>query len=316
MMSIFAFLRSFSGVRLRRSLAEGAAGAVAGVAGMALCAGAAVAQGLAPAATPSASVQGPTGAVGGGNAKAGQGIAHNGLPQSGVAACATCHGARGEGSAAFPPLAGNGAAYLLEQLDHFAANRREQALMHAIAKALTAQQRADVAAFYAGQPRDQKPLSARSAPATPQDAGAWLAQRGRWSDGIPACAQCHGPDGLGVGEHFPALAGLSAAYMQQQIGAWQAGKRPPGPLQLMSTVAQKLTPADITAVAAYYAQLHGGGAAAGAPASAAVAAAAAAAAAAAPAPVSAAASRTPSPAAAAPATAAAQRSPSTLQGKP
>ena len=311
MMSIFAFLRSFSGVRLRRSLAEGAAGAVAG---MALCAGAAVAQGLAPSATPSASasVQGPTGTVGGGNAKAGQGIAHNGLPQSGVAACATCHGARGEGSVAFPPLAGNGAAYLLEQLDHFAANRREQALMHAIAKALTAQQRADVAAFYAGQPRDQKPLSARSAPATPQDAGAWLAQRGRWSDGIPACAQCHGPDGLGVGEHFPALAGLSAAYMQQQIGAWQAGKRPPGPLQLMFTVAQKLTPADITAVAAYYAQLHGGGAAAGAPASAAVAAAAAAA----PAPVSAAAPRTPSPATATPATAAAQRSPSTLQGKP
>ena len=264
-------------------------GLAAGTAGMLLAAGA-FAQALAPAATPAASVQAPAGAASAAsaaNAKAGQGIAQNGVAQAGVAACATCHGARGEGSAAFPPLAGNGATYLLEQLNHFAANRREQAVMHPIAKALDAQQRADVAAFYAGQPRDQKPLTARTAPATPQDAGAWLVQRGRWSDGIPACAQCHGPDGLGVGEHFPALAGLGAAYMQQQISAWQTGKRPPGPLQLMHSVAQKLTPADITAVAAYYARLHGGGGA------------------------------SPSPAAAAPAAAPAapQRTPST-QGKP
>lgn len=264
-------------------------GLAAGAAGMLLAAGA-FAQALAPAATPAASVQAPAGAASAAsaaNAKAGQGIAQNGVAQAGVAACATCHGARGEGSAAFPPLAGNGATYLLEQLNHFAANRREQAVMHPIAKALSAQQRADVAAFYAGQPRDQKPLTARTAPATPQDAGAWLVQRGRWSDGIPACAQCHGPDGLGVGEHFPALAGLGAAYMQQQISAWQTGKRPPGPLQLMHSVAQKLTPADITAVAAYYARLHGGGGA------------------------------SPSPAAAAPAAAPAapQRTPST-QGKP
>lgn len=261
-------------------------GLAAGAAGMLLAAGA-FAQALAPTAILAASVQAPTGAASAANAKAGQGIAQNGVAQAGVAACATCHGARGEGSAAFPPLAGNGATYLLEQLNHFAANRREQAVMHPIAKALDAQQRADVAAFYAGQPRDQKPLTARTAPATPQDAGAWLVQRGRWSDGIPACAQCHGPDGLGVGEHFPALAGLGAAYMQQQISAWQTGKRPPGPLQLMHSVAQKLTPADITAVAAYYARLHGGGGA------------------------------SPSPAAAAPAAAPAapQRTPST-QGKP
>ena len=264
-------------------------GLAAGAAGMLLAAGA-FAQALAPAATPAASVQAPAGAASAAsaaNAKAGQGIAQNGVAQAGVAACATCHGARGEGSAAFPPLAGNGATYLLEQLNHFAANRREQAVMHPIAKALSAQQRADVAAFYAGQPRDQKPLTARTAPATPQDAGAWLVQRGRWSDGIPACAQCHGPDGLGVGEHFPALAGLGAAYMQQQISAWQAGKRPPGPLQLMHSVAQKLTPADITAVAAHYARLHGGGGASPSPAAA-----------------------TPAPAPAAP-----QRTPST-QGKP
>ena len=261
-MTLLPFSLSFSGA-WARSLGNGVA-AVAAAAGVLLAASAG-AQSLAPAVTPPATVPAPTGAASAGNAKVGQGIAQNGLPP-GVAACATCHGARGEGSAAFPPLAGNGATYLLEQLNHFANNSREQAVMHPIAKGLTAQQRADVAAFYAGQPRVQQPITARMEPARPADAGAWLAQRGRWSDNIPACAQCHGPDGLGVGEHFPALAGLSAAYMQQQISAWQAGKRPPGPLQLMSSVAQKLTPDDISAVAAYYARLHGDGSAAVKPA--------------------------------------------------
>ena len=244
----------------RTALARHLAGSTAGV----LLAASAAAQSLSPAALPNATVAAPMGAVSAGNAKVGQGIAQNGLPAAGVLACATCHGARGEGGPAFPPLAGNGAPYLLEQLNHFANGSREQAIMYPIAKGLNAQQRADVAAFYAGLPHPQSPVTQRQAPATPQDAGAWLVQRGRWSDGIPACAQCHGPDGLGVGEHFPALSGLSAAYMQGQISAWQAGKRPPGPLQLMSTVAQKLTPEDITAVAAYYARLHGGGAVAAA----------------------------------------------------
>ncbi len=230
-----------------------------------LLAASAAAQGLAPAATPSATVPETTGAARAGNAKVGQGIAQNGLPAAGVLACATCHGERGEGSPAFPPLAGNGATYLLEQLNHFASRRRVQPVMYPIANGLSTQQRADVAAFYAGLPHPQSPVTERLLPATPQDAGAWLAQRGRWSDGIPACAQCHGPEGLGVGEHFPSLAGLSAAYMQDQISAWQAGKRPPGPLQLMSTVAKKLTPEDIASVAAYYARLHGSVAAATAP---------------------------------------------------
>ena len=188
-----------------------------------------------------------------GNGKLGQGVAQNGVPPT-VAACATCHGARGEGSAAFPPLAGNGAAYLLAQLQAFADGSRAQPIMGPIAKALKPQQRADVVAFYAALPHVQRTVTVP--PPEPSDAGAWLAQRGRWADGIPACAQCHGPAGLGVGEHFPAIAGLSAAYMQTQVSAWKNKARPPGPLQLMSSVAQKLTDQDLTAVAAYYAHLQ------------------------------------------------------------
>jgi cytochrome c553 len=58
---------------------------------------------------------------------------------SGVAACATCHGARAEGSESLPRLAGQQALYLEGQLKQF--NRRERsndnAVMHAIASKLT-----------------------------------------------------------------------------------------------------------------------------------------------------------------------------------
>ena len=238
-------MHSFSFSWRRLSVHAGRAWGVH-AASLLLC-GAAWAQTV-PPASPAAPAKALTG-----NGKLGQGIAQNGLPPT-VVACATCHGARGEGSAAFPPLAGNGGAYLLAQLQAFADGSRAQPIMGPIAKGLNAQQRADVVAFYVGQPPLQRAVTVP--PAEPSDAGAWLAQRGRWADGIPACAQCHGPAGLGVGEHFPAIAGLSAAYMQAQVSAWQHKTRPPGPLQLMASVAQKLTDQDITAVAAYYARLQ------------------------------------------------------------
>ncbi len=184
------------------------------------------------------------------DARKGAAIAAQGLPPA-VAACATCHGAKGEGGPGFPPLAGQGAAYLREQLDALADGTRANAVMASMAKGLDAQARADVAAWYASLPSGIAPKAA--APTNPKDQGAWLVQRGRWADGVPACNACHGPGGAGVGEHFPAIARLSATYMQAQIDAWKSGQRPPGPLGLMQDIAKKLSPGDISAVAQYYA---------------------------------------------------------------
>ena len=184
------------------------------------------------------------------DAQKGAAIAAQGLPPA-VAACATCHGAKGEGSASFPPLAGNGAAYTRAQLDAFADGTRANAVMAPIAKGLNEQARDDVAAWFASLPSGIA-VQAAAAPEA-KDQGAWLVERGRWADGIPACVSCHGPGGAGVGEHFPALAHLSAAYMQAQIDAWKSDQRPPGPQGLMQSIAKKLSRDDITAVAQYYA---------------------------------------------------------------
>lgn len=196
-------------------------------------------------------------------------------------ACQTCHGSAGEGvaQAGFPRLAGLGARYLQRQLDAFADGSRANATMTPIAKALSATDRASVSAFYAALPAPAPaPASvarAASAPAAASAAvgasaasgvaraapsvGATLASAGRWADKLPACDQCHGPGGRGVGPDFPALAGQSATYLANQLTALKTGARPPGPMGLMAVVAKKLSDAELRAVAEHYAALPAGG---------------------------------------------------------
>lgn len=179
---------------------------------------------------------------------------------NGAPACVTCHGARGEGNpaAGFPQLAGMGGAYLEEQLNAMANGSRVSPVMAATAKALDPAQRQAVARYYAGlpSPLDIDRLAATAMqPAKPADAGAWLATRGAWDKNVPACNQCHGPGGIGVGDNFPSLAGQPAAYIAAQLRAWRQGQRPPGPLALMPAVATRLSEGEIDAVSAYYAGL-------------------------------------------------------------
>lgn len=187
-----------------------------------------------------------------GSVAAGKQIATSGTA-AGVPACSSCHGAHGEGAAAFPRLAGTGRVYLLEQLNAFADGSRQNPIMQPFAQKLTPAERSAVASYFASLPAPLK--AADKVPATPADAGGWLATRGRWSDQVPACAQCHGPGGTGVGANFPPLAGQPAEYIVTQLKAWQSGTRPPGPLALMPAIAKRLTEADMTSVSTYYAGL-------------------------------------------------------------
>ncbi len=165
-------------------------------------------------------------------------------------ACATCHGATGQGNAAIgaPALAGDGAAYLREQLRNFASGQRVNPIMQPIAHALTQAERAAVAASFAAMPA----LAPRPVAVAADPLGALLARRGNWATGLPGCEQCHGPKGIGVGPHFPHLAGLTAPYITAQLAAFRAGTRPGGPLGLMGQVARKLSAPEIAAVAAYF----------------------------------------------------------------
>jgi len=172
----------------------------------------------------------------------------------GVAPCMACHSADGGGQAAagFPRLAGLPQAYLRKQLDDFTSGLRDNATMQPVAIGLTDAERDAVAAYYSKLPVPSAPPVKAPAGETAQLAQT-LATRGRWSKGLPACEQCHGPGGTGVGEHFPSLAGQSAVYITNALHAWQQGSRHNDPLQLMQTVASKLSDTDVAAISAWYA---------------------------------------------------------------
>lgn len=180
-------------------------------------------------------------------------IARQGNGQ-GAPACMTCHGANGAGQSAtdFPRLAGLSAAYLQRQLDDFASGSRANAVMQPVAKALSEAERKALGEYYS-----KLPIPALATPTTPMPArdsvGALLATRGRWSQQVPACDQCHAPGGVGVGANFPPLAGQSATYIENQLKAWKQGSRHNDPLELMQHVSKALSDADITAVATWYA---------------------------------------------------------------
>ncbi|BBP01323.1 c-type cytochrome [Sulfuriferula nivalis] len=172
----------------------------------------------------------------------------------GTPACMSCHGAHGEGMPAngFPRLAGQNADYLQAQLVALTNGQRFNAMMTPIAKTLNADERATVARYYAGL---GSPAGINAAVPETNSVGARLAIQGRWPQGLPACIQCHGAMGVGVGSTFPALAGQSSIYIENQLRAWQQGTRAPGPLGLMKVIASKLSATDIHDVATYFSAL-------------------------------------------------------------
>jgi cytochrome c553 len=85
------------------------------------------------------------------DAKHGAVIAAQGTP-NGAPACAQCHAFNGvsDGSGAFPRIAGQPAYYLAKQLRDFTSGVRVNANMTPVAGALSADDIADAAAYYAG----------------------------------------------------------------------------------------------------------------------------------------------------------------------
>jgi cytochrome c553 len=79
----------------------------------------------------------------------GEKIFNGGVSDKGVPACASCHGPKGEGAAAFPRLAGQHADYLIKQLLVFQRTneRPEGSVMKTVAHGLSADDIRAVASF-------------------------------------------------------------------------------------------------------------------------------------------------------------------------
>ena len=190
----------------------------------------------------------------GGEPAAPRDLALKGRP--GVAPCAQCHGANGEGqvAAGFPRLAGLPREYLAKQLHDFRAGRRKNPVMAPIAMALDAPAIDTLSAYYA----DLKaaPPTTLQAGSVESALGARIAQRGNWDKDVPACFACHGESGSGVPPHFPSIANQPASYTAKQLRDWKSGERANDPNALMKSVAARLSEEEIDSVAAYLQNLR------------------------------------------------------------
>jgi len=163
--------------------------------------------------------------------------------------CVSCHGENGVSVAPeFPHLAGQSGAAIYKQLNDYQTGSRTNEIMTNIAKALDASTVADVAAYYAGQPkRNPNPLTLAEAPA----AIAQLVELGDPNRNLPPCAACHRP-GSGGPIETPILSEQREEYIIAQLKMYASGERRNDVYGRMRMIASKLTDSEIQGLAYYY----------------------------------------------------------------
>ena len=170
--------------------------------------------------------------------------------------CAACHGEKGISlNPLWPNLAGQHARYLMKQLrDYKAGSSRQAPLMMPFAAGLSDDDMADLAAFYAKQPR-MPAVSPESF--SDRVRGEELYRVGDVKLKITACIACHGPKGVGNDEAgFPVLVGQHADYALAQLRAFKTSTRSNDANAIMRTISSRMSVADMRAVVHYLAQLR------------------------------------------------------------
>ncbi len=186
-------------------------------------------------------------------------LAENGNPIDGKSkseACIACHGMDGNAiTPIWPKIAGLSQAYAIKQLIDFQKGEtgpRYDATMYGIVQNLTAQDFADLAAYYATQT-----ISIGAAQADKVALGQEIFRGGNLATGVPACAACHGPTGAGNSlALFPRLGGQNSDYIIAQMNKFRNNQRSNDVNSIMRNIASKMTDKEIEAVASYVSGLH------------------------------------------------------------
>ncbi|MCL1142736.1 c-type cytochrome [Shewanella gaetbuli] len=168
--------------------------------------------------------------------------------------CSACHGVDGNSMIdMYPKLAGQHPSYLEKQLKEFRSamqtggkEGRMDPIMGGMAVALSDEDIADLAAFYASQK-----LVVADVADVPE-AGEALYKGGDMARGITSCIACHGPDAKGMeAAGFPSLAGQHANYIKIQLNKFRDTNRHNDLNGMMQDVSKKLSDADIEALSKY-----------------------------------------------------------------
>jgi cytochrome c553 len=180
-----------------------------------------------------------------------------------AAACQGCHGEKGLGNddMGAPRLANIGLAYVVKQLTDFAADKRVPegmgAAMNDFAKALTPEDRRDVAGFlytleFKSEPSDLKALAANDNKVGKPELGEIIVTQGIKGK-VPPCQDCHGFNGRAP--RFPMINEQKFVYLVNQLHNWRDDSRANDPtvdnVGIMRRIAKFLTDDDIANIAAF-----------------------------------------------------------------
>lgn len=178
--------------------------------------------------------------------------------QAKSAMCAACHNADGNSLVPmYPKLAGQSATYLAKQLADFKAGAmsggstgRNDPIMGGMVMALSEQDMADLAAYYAGQ-------TVTAGDGSTNEAGHKLYFGGDAERGITACVACHGVNGVGMAAAaFPSVAGQNMEYLKGQLEKFRTQTRANDNSAMMRNIAKKLNDEEIKNITQFMSSLN------------------------------------------------------------
>jgi cytochrome c553 len=191
------------------------------------------------------------------NLEAGRAIAVGAYTLGPEGACFRCHGIDGAGdsTAGFPRITDQSVRYMVATLQAYASGARPSDVMQPIARELSVEEMRNVSAYYA---------SIKDAPYPPPPSvepdvlqiGAMLSAIGAPEQGVQACMNCHGPEGVGLPPTYPFIGGQYAVYLERELRLYAEGKRRSDELAIMRYLAGLMTDDQITAAALYFASLR------------------------------------------------------------
>jgi cytochrome c553 len=157
--------------------------------------------------------------------------------------CRHCHGAGGNSVMPdVPNLAGQNAAYLVEQMNKFVLGTRKSSdFMTGLIKALSADERVDIALYLSQQPVVTQPATA----------GQGAAGKSLYAK---LCINCHGAQATGT-QKIPRLAGQQGVYLEDSLKRYRSGsgeRIDPN----MAAYTRNLKDADIRNLAGYLSTLQ------------------------------------------------------------
>jgi cytochrome c553 len=162
--------------------------------------------------------------------------------------CQGCHGEEGisiEGL--IPKLAGQYGKYIAKELRNYQAGTRSHQIMNAMAATISDEDLADIAAYFASRTK-------MKGSGSDNELGKKLFQHGDISRTMVACINCHGVNGKGLTPNtsmFPVIGGQQKDYIRRQLVNFRKGDRTNSPNGIMNRITQKLTDAELEALADY-----------------------------------------------------------------